>query len=111
MQDEDASLATMRRGEVIQRFDIALAELAADILDPDKEAKAKRKITLTLTVTPNERRDTCIAEIEVKTTLPPPKPESTLLYVAQRLGRAKLAEHDARQPSMFEHEMTLEKGT
>lgn len=102
MTEAEASLATMRRGEVIQRFDMAMAEVAADILDPEKEATATRKVTLVVSIKPNDRRDTATATIEVKMSLPSPKPEQTLLYVGQSRGVATFAEHDARQTSIFD---------
>lgn len=49
----------------------ALKEVAANILNPNTEAKKKRKVTLTITVAPNDKRDAADTLIEVKTSLAP----------------------------------------
>lgn len=100
--DEKASLATLRRGEVIEKFDAAMDEVAADILDPTKKPEATREVTLKLKIVPDRKREQCAVEIDVQTKLAKSESEQTVMYVGQKLGTARFEEYDRRQPGMFD---------
>lgn len=100
--DERASLATMLGGDVIRRFDLEMAVVAQDILDPDKDPKAARSVTLKLIFKPDEKRGMTPALVEVKSKLADPKPTAVALWVGQRLGEPMFVEaYDPRTPDLF----------
>lgn len=65
------NLSEVAEGGVQVKLNRALKEVAANILNPNTEAKKKRKVTLTITVSPNDKRDAADTVIEVKTSLAP----------------------------------------
>lgn len=64
-------------GAVQERFRIALAEVLANIRDPNTRATEKRSITLTLTLAPYATRDTAQMDVTVKTKLAAAAPAET----------------------------------
>ena len=69
-------------GAVQERFRIALAEVLANIRDPNTRATEKRSITLTLTLAPYATRDTAQMDVTVKTKLAAAAPAETTVYLA-----------------------------
>ena len=75
-------------GAVQERFRIALAEVLANIRDPNTRATEKRSITLTLTLAPYATRDTAQMDVTVKTKLAAAAPAETTVYLAYSLVTA-----------------------
>ena len=69
-------------GAVQERFRIALAEVLANIRDPNTRATEKRSITLTITLAPYATRDTAQMDFAVKTKLAAATPAETTVYLA-----------------------------
>lgn len=94
------SFATLAGGGVEEKLQYALDEVAANIADPNTDAKKARKITMTLTLKPNENRMVAEMNIEVKTGLVPPAGISTTLLIDRdEKGRAFAAEMYGKDPN------------
>ena len=90
---EKLSFSTLAGGGVEEKLQYALDEVAANIADPNTDAKKARKVTMTLTLKPNEQRSIANLEIDVKTSMVAPKGISTTLMIDRdEKGRAVAAE-------------------
>lgn len=78
---EKLSFSTLAGGGVEEKLQYALDEVAANIADPNTDAKKTRKVTMTLTLKPNEQRTIANLEIDVKTSLAAPVGISTTLMI------------------------------
>ena len=81
MGEDKLSFATLAGGGVEEKLQYALSEVAANIADPNTDAKKTRKITMTLTLKPNEQRTITNMDIDVKTSLVAPVGISTTLMI------------------------------
>lgn len=87
------NFATLAGGAVEEKLQYALAEVAANIADPNTDAKKTRKVTMTLTIKPNEQRTIASLDIDVKTSLAAPKTISTAIMIDRdEKGKAVAAE-------------------
>jgi len=87
------SFNTLAGGAVEEKLQYALAEVAANIADPNTDAKKTRKVTMTLTIKPNEQRTIASLDIDVKTSLAAPKTISTAIMIDRdEKGKAVAAE-------------------
>ena len=75
------SFSTLAGGGVEEKLQYALDEVAANIADPNTDAKKARKVTMTLTLKPNEQRSIANLEVDVKTSLAAPIGISTTLMI------------------------------
>ena len=75
------SFSTLAGGGVQEKLQYALDEVAANIADPNTDAKKTRKVTMTLTLKPNEQRSIANLEIDIKTSLVAPIGISTTLMI------------------------------
>lgn len=90
-------------GALAEKMELAMVEVAENILDPNYPAKGKRKITATITFDPDEQRDIAKATLEVKTTLAARKPmEQRVLFNRDRAGKANMAELNSADPNQLE---------
>lgn len=93
------SFATLAGGGVEEKLQYALDEVAANIADPNTDAKKARKITMTLTLKPNEQRSVASVEIDVKTSPVAPKGISTTLLIDRdEKGKAVASEMYGKDP-------------
>ena len=90
-------------GALAEKMELAMVEVAENILDPNYPAKGKRKITATITFDPDEQRDIAKATLEVKTTLAARKPmEQRVLFNRDGAGKANMAELNSADPNQLE---------
>lgn len=73
----ELSIKSLKAGACLERFDHALSELVANVLDPNTKAKGKRSVCLTLTVEPNEARNMADISCSVTHKLQPAQPITT----------------------------------
>ena len=100
MAEEKLSFSTLAGGGVEEKLQYALSEVAANIADPNTDAKKARKITMTLTLKPNENRMVAETSIEVKTSLAAPAGISTTLLIDRdEKGNAVAAEMYGKDPN------------
>lgn len=81
-QERTKSILEMARGAFIERADLEMAKIIANILDPNTETKPARKLTITLSFKTDDDRTNVAAECTVKSTLAPLKPSQTFLYIS-----------------------------
>jgi hypothetical protein len=74
-------LDNLMGGAMQEKFRVALAEVLANVRDPNTKATAKRGITLTVIIAPNANRDTAQMEVSVKTKTAPSVPAETTIYL------------------------------
>ena len=93
------SFSTLAGGGVEEKLLFALNEVAANITDPNTDAKKARKVTMTLTLKPNENRMVAEMNIDVKTSLAAPAGISTTLLIDRdEKGKAVAAEMYGKDP-------------
>jgi len=94
------SFSTLAGGGVEEKLQYALDEIAANIADPNTDAKKVRKVTMTLTLKPNEQRSIATLEVDVKTSLAQPVGISTTLMIDRdEKGRAVASEIYGKDPN------------
>ena len=105
MPREDlVSLETLKGGAVLERFHDALAQVVANVADPNTKADAARTITITVKFKPDDHRSMAAVGIEVATKLAPPAPLGTSVFLGVRNGEVVATEYNPNQPSMFDVE-------
>jgi len=93
------SFSTLAGGGVEEKLQYALDEVAANIADPNTDAKKARKVTMTLTFKPNEQRTISNLDIDVKTSLVQPVGISTTLMIDRdEKGKMVVAEMYGKDP-------------
>ena len=107
MEIETVSLATLSNGSAIERFDLALAEVIANIQDINTSAKKDRSITLKLTIKPNEERKMGKVSVDISTKLAPLAPFGADLFLAlDNHGKGVAVEANANQTKLFPEQHT-----
>ena len=81
MGEDTLSFATLAGGGVEEKLQYALSEVAANIADPNTDAKNARSITMKISIKPNEQRSIANMSIDVSTALAAPVGISTTLMI------------------------------
>lgn len=102
IETQDASIAELLDGGLVEMVNAEMAAIAANILDPNASATATRKLTLTLTMKPNKARDVVETQVAVSAKLAPMEPQSTTLFVSRGIHGASLSEVNHKQPNLFD---------
>lgn len=79
------TLTNLGRGDVIARFDQAMAEVLANIVDKRTNLK-KRKITIICEIEPDVDRETADLKIEVKSTFCPISPYKSAIIIGRGIA-------------------------
>lgn len=105
-----SSLDKLMSGAVSERFNDELQKVLENVLDPNTDPKKKRKVTLNVTIAPNEKRDIADFSVEAKSTLAPPIPVSTAVYIGKTSDGDIVAEEVTKElpgtVNMFTGEVT-----
>jgi len=91
-------LSCLKEGAVEELFQHAIAQVLANIRDPNTSAEAKRKVVIAIDCMPAGDRSAVLLDIAVKTTLAGASPIKTLLTI-QDDGRAITA-HEPEQAKL-----------
>lgn len=77
----ELNVSTLSNGALVERIQDEISKAIANITDPNTPAKKPRTITMKMVIKPNEQRN--IAEVSVTTssTLCPPTPIETGIYI------------------------------
>ena len=102
--DNRLSIATLRRGSVVEMVDEAIQQVLENVADPNTEAESKRKVTLTLTFAPDKEREQMGVAIAVKAAMAPQAIVTTTAFLAHTRDGIVGAEYDPRQPGLFQEE-------
>lgn len=90
-------------GALAEKMEIAMGEVAENVLDPNYPAKGKRKIKIEIVFEPDEERDIAKASLNVSTSLIARKPmEKRVLFNRDGKGRAAVAELNSADPNQME---------
>ena len=93
------SMDSLCGGALLQRFNLEMARIGQNIMNPNTDPKAARKLVVTLTFKPDESRQMVSTAMQVKTSLAPMVPVSTVMLAGQdlRTGMISLSEHGGGQ--------------
>lgn len=81
MPEQLLTLANLAGGAVLERFNIEMGKVIANVADPNTDAKKKRTVTIKVTVSPNADRSMATLEIETKAGIMPAVPVSTVIAI------------------------------
>ncbi|MBN2403347.1 MAG: hypothetical protein JXN64_13250 [Spirochaetes bacterium] len=95
------SLNNISHGAAVERFDEALAEVIANIIDPNTEAKKTREIKLSVKILPaDDERRMVYYSIHVDKKLMPPRDVGSVMYVGQKEGELVALESSNEQKDL-----------
>lgn len=92
-------IETLYGGGAVERLQEEIQRVIANICDPNTPAKKVRKIKLELVVKPNEQRNMAEVIVNTSSTLCPPEPLETSIYIGNdpRTGEvAAVGDHQRR---------------
>ncbi len=95
------SLDSMGGGALLEKANLAMDQVARNVMDPNTDPERNRKITITLTFKPDKNRRHVKTSLGVNVSLAPPLAEETMMLVGQDLktGRIEMNEYgDNQQP-------------
>lgn len=90
-------LDTLIRGAIVERFNDALADVLANIVDLNTDDEAVRGIVLRAKLKPGEDRTRVIFTVACETKLASAKPIGTILYVGVKNGQPVAREFNPKQ--------------
>lgn len=90
-------LDTLIRGAIVERFNDALADVLANIVDLNTDDEAMRGIVMRVKLKPGDDRTRVIFAVSVETKLAPARPIGTVLYVGVKDGRPVAREFNPKQ--------------
>lgn len=87
-------IETLYGGGAVERLQEEIQRVIANICDPNTPAKKVRKIKLELVVKPNEQRNMAEVVVNTSSTLCPPEPLETSIYIGNdpRTGEVAASE-------------------
>ncbi|WP_367569325.1 hypothetical protein [Lacrimispora sp.] len=93
------SLDGMGGGSLLERVNLAMAQIARNIKDQNTDPEKARKITITLTFKPDKSRSHVKTLLGVNITQAPPLADETMMLVGQDLktGRIEMNEYGSNQ--------------
>ncbi|WP_143321055.1 hypothetical protein [Clostridium sp. HBUAS56010] len=93
------SLDGMGSGALLERFNLAMAQIARNIMDPNTDPEKARKIIITLTFKPDKNRKHVKTTFAVNISQAGPVAEETMMLVGQdlRTGRIEMNEYGSNQ--------------
>lgn len=90
------SLDRFRGGAVLERFNMEMARIAQNIMDPNTNPEKSRTLTLKLTFKPDKSRQGIKISIDSNVSLAPHLADETMMLIGQdlRTGRIEMREID-----------------
>ena len=101
MEPESITLTTICNGGVPEVFARELAEVLANIADPNTEADKTRGLTLKFTFKPLDDRTGAIVSFSCRPVLQPVKVATSPVFLSRHSGQLQAYALDHRQVSMF----------
>lgn len=109
----ELNVSTLSGGALVERIQEEISKAIANIVDPNTPAKKPRTITMKMVIKPNEQRN--IAEVSVTTssTLCPPTPIETGIYIGMdpRTGEVGASEFASGEDPQQHTLPDIEKST
>lgn len=93
------SLDSLGNGVLLERVNLAMDQIARNIMDPNTDPEKARKITITMKFKPDKNRRHVKTSLETNIALAPPMADETMLMVGQDLktGRIEMNEYGNNQ--------------
>lgn len=102
MDRDKLSLATLQNGAAIERFDLLLEQVVANIQDINMPAKKERSITLKLTIKPNDERKMGRISVDINAKMASLSPFGQDIFMGfDEAGNAVAVEANANQMELF----------
>ncbi len=99
---EPLSFENLGCGAAEEKFEVALREALANILDPNTSAKTPREVVLKVKIKPSEERNDADVVISCDTKLAAPKPFPTKIFIGRDVqGNPEAHEVNANQYALF----------
>lgn len=88
------SLDRLCGGALLERFQLAMAQIGRNIMDPNTPPDKARTLTIKLTFKPDKSRKSIKTSIATNISLAPPEADETMLMIGQdyRSGRIEMSE-------------------
>lgn len=82
-------------GAALERFSLAMKQVAQNIMDPNTDPEKSRTLTIKLTFKPDKSRKGIKTSIATNISLAPPLADETMLLIGQdiRTGRIEMSEY------------------
>lgn len=96
MAKKRISMDDMCGGALLQRFNMEMAKIGRNIMDPNTDPRKPRKLTISLTFKADESRKSLTTSISTSSSLAPLEPISTIMLAGQdiRTGAINIQELD-----------------
>ncbi|MBF0530013.1 MAG: hypothetical protein HQK55_12245 [Deltaproteobacteria bacterium] len=105
---ENINLGDLGLGALEEKFQVALKQTIANILDPNTSGIKRRDITVKIGIKPEsvDRRQ-CKVTVEVKASLAAPEPAATVIYIGMdpATGVTASSEYNPQQMHLFNQPM------
>jgi hypothetical protein len=100
---DNVDVTELAGGDMVDKMNDAMREIAANILDPNTKPEAAREIICKVTFVPNAHRDAAAIKIDVSTKLAKHRrPAESMLFFSQaRDGSIVISQRDSRQEDLF----------
>jgi hypothetical protein len=99
---EPLSFENLGCGAAEEKFEDALKEVLANILDPNTEPKSAREVVMKVKVKPNEERSEAVVSIHVHSKLSPARDYPTRIFIGRSIeGQPEAHEVNANQVNLF----------
>jgi hypothetical protein len=96
------SIDTIAAGALLEKVEIELSKLAANVKDPNTKPDAVRTITISIKVKPDVTRQLGVTEIDVKSSLAPSKGIPTsFIFDYDKEGKAVMKELLTQDPNQL----------
>lgn len=89
------SMDALCGGALLERFQLAMAQIGRNIMDPNTNPEKARTITIKLSIKSDKARKSLKTSIQTSVSLAPPEADETLLLIGQdlRTGRIEINEY------------------
>ena len=83
MAKKRISMDDMCGGALLQRFNMEMAKIGRNIMDPNTDPRKPRKLTISLTFKADESRKSLTTSIRTSSSLAPLEPINTIMLAGQ----------------------------
>lgn len=89
------SLDSLCGGALLERFQLAMAQIGRNIMDPNTNPEKARTLTIKITFKPDKARKGIKTSIITNISLAPPEADETMMLIGQdlRTGRIEMSEY------------------
>lgn len=105
MEEQRVSLSNISSGAAVERFDLELQRVLANVQDPNTGARVKRTITLKMIIHPqDDDRELGKVTVSCESKLAPIEPFATHVYMGLDHGQGVATEANPRQHELIPRE-------